>query len=97
MTQSDRSSSELISRKKLAAMMDVSIETIKRKERRGELHPLKFNARLVRYRVKDVAQWFLDSSATKIPALSPYNEPFFKRSKAHEEALLKKAATKKNN
>ena len=96
MTQSDCSSSELISRKKLAAMMDVSIETIKRKERRGELHPLKFNARLVRYRVKDVAQWFLDSSLMKSSLPSSPAEPVCKRSGAHEGAVREEVA-KKNN
>ena len=53
----------LVSRKQLAKLMGVSTETLKRAERRGELRPLKFNARLLRYKMEDIARWFSASSA----------------------------------
>ena len=42
--------------------MGVSIETLKRAERKGELRPIKFNARLLRYDIADIARWFCEST-----------------------------------
>ncbi len=44
----------LISRRQLARRWGVSTETLKRRERTGQLPALKFNARLLRYRVADI-------------------------------------------
>lgn len=45
---------ELISRKDLAARWGVTTETVKRMEGTKNLHPIRFNKRLFRYRVVDV-------------------------------------------
>ena len=45
---------ELVSRKCAAEKIGVSTETLKRWERRGLLHPIVFNARLIRYRRADI-------------------------------------------
>ncbi len=44
----------LLSRRDVAKRQGVSTETIKRRERAGLLHPLRFNSRLIRYRLADV-------------------------------------------
>lgn len=44
----------LLSRRDLAKRHSVSVETIKRRERAGLLKPLRFNSRLIRYRLADV-------------------------------------------
>lgn len=44
----------LISRDQLAKRWGVSKETIKRREREGLLTPLRFNQRLLRYRLDDI-------------------------------------------
>ena len=43
-----------LSRRDIAQRHGVCIETIKRRERAGLLHPLRFNSRLIRYRLSDV-------------------------------------------
>ncbi len=45
---------ELVSRKLAAEKIGVSTETLKRWERRGLLHPIIFNSRLIRYRRTDI-------------------------------------------
>jgi len=45
----------LLSRKEIAHRWGVSTETVKRRSREGgELTPIRFNQRLVRYRMSDV-------------------------------------------
>ncbi len=46
--------SELISRDQLAKRWSISKETIKRREREGLLNPIRFNQRLLRYRLEDI-------------------------------------------
>ena len=46
--------SQLLSRAKLAERWGVSKETIKRREQEGLLSPIRFNQRLLRYRLEDV-------------------------------------------
>jgi hypothetical protein len=45
---------QLISRKALAERWSCSTETIKRRTRDGVLHPLRFNARMIRYQLSEV-------------------------------------------
>ena len=45
---------EFISRDQLAKRWSVSKETIKRREREGLLTPIRFNQRLLRYRLDDI-------------------------------------------
>ena len=47
---------ELISRDQLAKRWSVSKETIKRREREGLLNPIRFNQRLLRYRLEDILE-----------------------------------------
>lgn len=47
---------QLISRKALARRWGCSSETIKRREREGLLHPLRFNQRLIRHRLSEVVR-----------------------------------------
>ncbi|MGK0185689.1 MAG: DNA-binding XRE family transcriptional regulator [Verrucomicrobiales bacterium] len=49
-----RTKPELISRDQLAKRWSVSKETIKRREREGLLSPVRFNQRLIRYRLDDI-------------------------------------------
>ena len=45
---------DLLSRSQLASRWGVSKETIKRREREGLLTPIRFNQRLLRYRLEDI-------------------------------------------
>jgi len=47
---------QLITRKSLAARWQCSPETVKRRTREGLLHPIRFNQRLLRYRLSEVLQ-----------------------------------------
>ena len=47
----------LLSRRAVAHRWGVSTETVKRRERAGELAALKFNARLTRYRLSEVERF----------------------------------------
>jgi hypothetical protein len=49
-----QSSEQLISRRSLASRWECSVETVKRHTRDGLLHPIRFNARMIRYRLSDV-------------------------------------------
>ena len=51
-----RTKPELISRDQLAKRWSVSKETIKRREREGLLNPIRFNQRLLRYRLVDIVE-----------------------------------------
>jgi predicted site-specific integrase-resolvase len=44
----------LLSRKSLASRWECSIETVKRREREGRLKAIRFNRRLLRYRLEDI-------------------------------------------
>jgi predicted site-specific integrase-resolvase len=44
----------LLSRWQVAEKLAVSIDTIKRMERRGQLRPIRLNSRMIRYRLSDV-------------------------------------------
>lgn len=45
---------QLLSRKAVAARWQTSTETIKRRERDGLLSPIRFNQRLLRYKLSDI-------------------------------------------
>jgi CHAD domain-containing protein len=47
-------SEQLLSRKTLAQRWSCSTETIKRRTRDGLLHPLRFNARMIRYQLSEI-------------------------------------------
>ena len=44
----------LIARRALALRWGICLETLKRMEARGLLHPIRFNQRLLRYRLDEV-------------------------------------------
>lgn len=47
-------SEQFLSRRQLAARWACSTETVKRKTRAGLLYPVRFNARMLRYRLTDI-------------------------------------------
>lgn len=55
-TESRNGSQAFLSRYELAMRWGVSKETIKRREREGLLTPIRFNQRLLRYRLEDVIE-----------------------------------------
>ena len=58
-TQSDR----LLSRKGLSKRWDLSIKTLKRKEKAGELRPLTLSSNCVRYRLSEILAIEEDAAA----------------------------------
>ncbi len=54
----------LLSRRQIAERWGVSIETVKRREKTGSLRSLRFNQRLVRYRLSDIER-FEDDAISK--------------------------------
>lgn len=52
----------LLSRRDVAARLTVSVETVKRREREGLLPAVRFNSRLIRYRLKDVEKLIEEAS-----------------------------------
>lgn len=52
--QISKESDQLLSRRALASRWGVSTETLKRRERDGTLNPVRFNRRLLRYRLSDI-------------------------------------------
>jgi excisionase family DNA binding protein len=52
---------KLGSRGEVAALVGCHPRTIQRAEKRGELHPIKFNARLIRYKLSEVLEWIENS------------------------------------
>lgn len=58
-TQTDR----LISRKELAERFNLSIKTLKRREKAGLLRPLTLGPRTVRYRLSDILAIEEDAAA----------------------------------
>ncbi len=55
----------LISRAEIAKRWGVSVETIKRREREGLIHPLRFNSRLLRYKLSAIEQ--IEAEASQRP------------------------------
>ncbi|MEA3189039.1 MAG: Helix-turn-helix domain [Chthoniobacter sp.] len=55
------STDQLESRREVAARVRCHPKTIARAEVRGELTPIKFNSRLIRYRRSDVDRWIADA------------------------------------
>jgi len=53
---------ELLSRKKVAQILDTHTETIKRMTRSGQLRAVRFNSRNVRYRKSDVMKLIEEAS-----------------------------------
>jgi hypothetical protein len=51
---SEQRNEQLLSRKEIASRWNVSTATVKRRSRDGGLPTVKFNQRLVRYRLSDV-------------------------------------------
>ena len=43
-----------LSRRQTAARLNCHIETLKRREKQGKLHPLHFSSRMVRYRLSEI-------------------------------------------
>ena len=48
---------KMLSRKAVAERWQSCVETVKRRERAGLLKPIRFNQRLVRYRLSDVVAY----------------------------------------
>ena len=43
--------------------MGCCLMTIKRAEKRGELHPIRINSHFLRYRESEIARWIADASS----------------------------------
>ena len=52
--QIDHQSEQLLSRRALARRWECCNETIKRKTRAGLLYPVRFNSRMLRYKLSDI-------------------------------------------
>jgi hypothetical protein len=56
MIQRDNTGSDqLLSRKGVAERWQTSVETVKRREKAGLITPIRFNQRLLRYKLSDIA------------------------------------------
>ena len=53
-TQTNQAKEVLISRRQLATRWGTSTGTLKRRERQGVLRSIRFNQRLLRYRLSDI-------------------------------------------
>jgi hypothetical protein len=53
-SKNDFEDAECISRPDLADRWDCHTETLKRREKAGSLHPLRFSTRMVRYSMREV-------------------------------------------
>lgn len=53
-TRTDTLNQQFLSRAQIAARWGVSIATVKRREREGFIRALRFNQRLLRYRLSEV-------------------------------------------
>jgi hypothetical protein len=49
-----KTSEQLLSRKALAKRWECSLETIKRRTRKGLLHPVRFSQRMIRYPISEI-------------------------------------------
>jgi hypothetical protein len=61
-TQVGTITEQLLSRKALAARWQTAVETIKRREKAGLLNPIRFNQRLLRYRLSEVERLEFDAA-----------------------------------
>ena len=61
----DHGPEELLSRKQLCERWAVCRETLKRREKEGVLRALRFNRRLLRYRLRDILQIEADAGGGK--------------------------------
>ncbi len=52
--KTNQTGEKLLSRKQLAERWQCSTETVKRRTREGLLHPVRFNSRLLRYRLAEI-------------------------------------------
>lgn len=52
--QIHQKSAQLLSRKSLTQRWGCCTQTLKRRERAGVLHPIRFNSRMLRYRLSEV-------------------------------------------
>jgi len=62
-------SEQLLSRRVLAQRWSCCVETIKRREREGLLRPVRFNQRLLRYRLSEIIS--IEASGGAPMTLSP--------------------------
>jgi hypothetical protein len=46
---------QMLSRRAVAARWQTSVETVKRREKAGLIKPIRFNQRLLRYKLSDIA------------------------------------------
>jgi hypothetical protein len=53
-SSADEKNEALLSRKQVASRWSVSLETIKRREAAGLLHPIRFSQRQLRYRLTEI-------------------------------------------
>ena len=61
MTSKVQTNEQLLSRKAVAARWQSCVETVKRREKAGLLNPIRFNQRMLRYRLSEVER--LESEA----------------------------------
>jgi len=54
--QAHQATDKLLSRKAVAQRWSCCTETVKRKTRAGQLHPIRFNARMIRYSLSEIIQ-----------------------------------------
>jgi CHAD domain-containing protein len=54
--QGHQAAGQLLSLKEVAQRWSCCTETVKRKTRAGELHPIRFNARMIRYALSEIIQ-----------------------------------------
>jgi hypothetical protein len=50
----EQQSEKLLTRQGVSLRWECCVETIKRKERAGVLKPIRFNSRMIRYRLSDI-------------------------------------------
>jgi hypothetical protein len=64
-TQVGTITEQLLSRKAVAARWQTSVETVKRREKQGLLNPIRFNQRLLRYKLSDILQIEAEAGGAK--------------------------------
>ncbi|HEY3899692.1 MAG TPA: hypothetical protein VGM54_13815 [Chthoniobacter sp.] len=71
-TGSGKQGEVLLSRKQLCRRWDCSFMTLHRREAAGLLHPLRFNSRMLRYKLSEVIA--VEDAAVTSPAAKPSTE-----------------------
>ena len=74
-TNSPQLSPDLISREALARRWQVSKECVKRKERAGIITGIRFNARLLRYRLSEILRIEEEGMSRRPPVQLPPRRP----------------------